>query len=204
MPSKGDPAAPQAARAQAAQATMPPAFVLPAGRCELRLSGSGGQGLILAATILADAAVETGKEVVQIQSYGPEARGGASRAEVIISPEVIDYPELEAPDVTLCLSQESFDTFAAATRHGGLVIYDSGLVSPATLPHVQLVGLACTELAKEQTGKPQAANVVALGALQHLTGVVTREALVETLGRRLPAKLLEANLRALASGAAAV
>ena len=75
-------------------------------------------------------------------------------------------------------------------------------MTPAGLPHTQLVGLAFTELAKEQTGKPQAANVVALGALQDLTGVITREALVEALGRRLPAKLVEANLRALASGGA--
>lgn len=188
----------------AARARQRPAFALPAGRCELRLSGSGGQGLILAATILADAAVATGKEVVQIQSYGPEARGGASRAEVIISSEEIDYPELEAPHVTLCLSQESFASFAAATCKGGLVLYDSGLVTPGDVPHAQLIGVAFTAIAKETVGKPQAANVVALGALQALTAVVTREALVAALGRRLPAKVVDANQRALKAGAASV
>lgn len=181
-----------------------PRFTLPTGRCELRLSGSGGQGLILAATVLADAAVVTGKQVVQIQSYGPEARGGASRAEVIISSEEIDYPELEAPHVTLCLSQESFASFAGATREGGLVLYDSDLVKPADVPHVDLAGAPFTAIAKESAGTSQAANVVALGALQAITGVVTREALVEALGRRLPARLLEANGRALDAGAAAL
>ncbi|MBM3147457.1 MAG: 2-oxoacid:acceptor oxidoreductase family protein, partial [Actinobacteria bacterium] len=72
-------------------------------RQEYRLSGSGGQGLQLAAVILAEAATAIGKEVVQTQSYGPEARGGASRSEVIISDWPIDFPELESPDVTLCL-----------------------------------------------------------------------------------------------------
>ncbi|MGO8684968.1 MAG: 2-oxoacid:acceptor oxidoreductase family protein [Thermoleophilia bacterium] len=174
-------------------------------RFEVRLTGSGGQGLLLAATILGDAAVATGKEVLQTQSYGPEARGGASRAEVIISTAEIDYPELEAPDVTLCLSQESFNRFAAGARPGGLVVYDSGLVTPVgDVPGARLVGVPFTDLATEQVGKAQAANVVALGALQQLTGMVELVALEESLRRRLPAKLVEANLRALQAGAAAV
>jgi 2-oxoglutarate ferredoxin oxidoreductase subunit gamma len=174
-------------------------------RFEVRLGGSGGQGLLLAATILGDAAVATGKEVLQTQSYGPEARGGASRAEVIISTAEIDYPELEAPDVTLCLSQESFNRFAAGARPGGLVVYDSGLVTPVgDIPGARLVGVPFTELATEQVGKAQAANVVALGALQQLTGMVELAALEKSLRRRLPAKLVEANLRALHAGATAV
>jgi Pyruvate/2-oxoacid:ferredoxin oxidoreductase gamma subunit len=110
-------------------------------RREIRLSGSGGQGLILAATVLAEALLASGTEVVQTQSYGPEARGGASKAEIIVSDAEIDFPEVVSPDVTLCLSQEAFDDCAAETRPGGVVIYDRGLVSPAELEGVELVGL---------------------------------------------------------------
>ena len=88
---------------------------LEAQRHEIRLSGSGGQGIILAATLLADAAVATGREVIATQSYGPEARGGASKAEVIVAADEIDYPEVTAPGITVCLSQEAFDAYAGLT-----------------------------------------------------------------------------------------
>jgi 2-oxoglutarate ferredoxin oxidoreductase subunit gamma len=172
------------------------------GRYEIRLSGSGGQGLILAAVILAEAAVSLGKEVVQSQSYGPEARGGASQAAVIISDHEIDYPEVESADITLCLSQPAFDKFAPQTRPGGLVLYDSGLVSPETIGGVRQLGLPFTQTAQSQTGTPMAANVVSLGAIVALMPAVERQALADSVSKRLPAKLVEANLRALAAGAA--
>jgi 2-oxoglutarate ferredoxin oxidoreductase subunit gamma len=172
------------------------------GRYEIRLSGSGGQGLILAAVILAEAAVSLGKEVVQSQSYGPEARGGASQAAVIISDDEIDYPEVESADLTLCLSQPAFDKFAPQTRPGGLVLYDSGLVSPDAMSGVRLLGLPFTQTAQSQAGTPMAANVVSLGAIMALLPVVGRRALADSVSKRLPAKLVEANLRALAAGAA--
>ena len=139
----------------------------PAGevRHEIRLSGSGGQGIILAATLLADAAVATGREVIATQSYGPEARGGASKAEVIVADAQIDYPEVTAPSVTVCLSQEAFDAFAALTVPGGLVVYDEQLVGRAAARR-RLVGLPFTHLAETELGKAIAANIVMLGALQ--------------------------------------
>ena len=97
-------------------------------RVEIRCSGSGGQGILLAAAIIAEAAAALGRHVVQTQSYGPEARGGASKAEVIVSDEPIDYPEVRHPDVSLVLSQAAYEKYAADTRPGGLLIYDSGLV----------------------------------------------------------------------------
>ena len=171
------------------------------GRYEIRLSGSGGQGLILAAVILAEAAVSRGKEVVQSQSYGPEARGGASQAAVIISDDEIDYPEVEAADLTLCLSQPAFDKFAPQTRPGGLVLYDSGLVVPGSFAGARLIGLPFTQTAQRKAGTPMAANVVALGAIVVLLPAVDREALAASVGKRLPAKVVEANLKALAAGA---
>jgi 2-oxoglutarate ferredoxin oxidoreductase subunit gamma len=167
---------------------------------EFLLSGSGGQGIILAATILAEAAVATGMNVVQTQSYGPEARGGASRAEVIVSDEEIDYPEVEAADVTLCLSQAAFDKYAPLAREGGFVVFDSGLVDAAVVSSARLVGARFTAAAEQAAGTALAANVVALGTLVELTSVVPDEALRASLEARLPARLVERNLRALDRG----
>jgi 2-oxoglutarate ferredoxin oxidoreductase subunit gamma len=169
-------------------------------RQEYRFSGSGGQGLQLAAMILADAATALGKEVVQTQSYGPEARGGASRSEVIVSDWEIDFPEVTEPDVSLCLSQPAYDAFAARTRRGGLLVYDSGLVTPRESGGVEAVGLPFTDMAREHAGTPMAANIVSLAALARLAGSVARETLEDSLRRRLPKKLLDANLRAFAAG----
>jgi 2-oxoglutarate ferredoxin oxidoreductase subunit gamma len=154
----------------------------------------------VASVILAEAAVSLGKEVVQSQSYGPEARGGASQAAVIISDDQIDYPEVEDADLTLCLTQQAFDTFAARSRPGGLVLYDSGLVSDAEIEGVHAVGLPFTKTAEQEAGTPLAANVVALGAIVAMLPIVERSSLEESVRRRLPAKVVEANLRALAAG----
>ncbi|MGZ4199074.1 MAG: 2-oxoacid:acceptor oxidoreductase family protein [Thermoleophilia bacterium] len=170
-------------------------------RHEIRLSGSGGQGIILAATLLADAAVATGREVIATQSYGPEARGGASKAEVIVADSEIDYPEVTAPSVTVCLSQEAFDAYAAQTVPGGLVVYDDRLVQATPLAERRLVGLPFTHLAETELGKAIAANIVMLGALQKLTGVIGAPALADAVRRRLPAKIVELNLKALKLGA---
>jgi 2-oxoglutarate ferredoxin oxidoreductase subunit gamma len=170
------------------------------GRTEILLSGSGGQGLILAATVLADAFVGTGKEVVQTQSYGPEARGGASQAAVIVADEEIDYPEVTQADVTLCLSQQAYDKFARGTRPGGIVIYDEQLVTAAPLAGVRLAGLPFARLAEHDLGRVVVANIVAVGALLELTGLAPAEAAQGALRRQLPEKILELNLRALALG----
>lgn len=169
-------------------------------RQEFRLSGSGGQGLQLAAVVLADAATALGKEVVQTQSYGPEARGGASRSEVIVSDWEIDFPELENPDVTLALSQGACDAFAARTRRGGLVVYDEGLVKATEIDGIEFFGARFTDIAREEAGTPMAANIVSLAALSQITGALPRDALEDALRRRMPKRLLEANLKAFAAG----
>src|SRR5450759_4252320 len=102
-------------------------------RVEIRFSGSGGQGILLAAAIVAEAATALGKHVVQTKSYGPAARGGASKAEAIIADDEIDYPEVDTPDVSLCLSQAAYEKYAKDTRPGGLLVYDSGLAEPGVV-----------------------------------------------------------------------
>lgn len=171
------------------------------GRVELRLSGSGGQGIILAATLIADAAAQSGRQVVKTQSYGPEARGGASKAEVIIASEAIDFPEVEAPDITVCLSQPAFAKYASQTRPGGLLLYDAGLVTPnGDAGDLQLVGIPFTEIAARELGKKVAANIVAVGALLALCDCAPPAAVEDAIERRLPGKIVDLNLLALDLG----
>lgn len=170
------------------------------GTWEVRLSGSGGQGLILAGIILAEAAIIDGQNVVQTQSYGPAARGGASKAEVIISPEEIDYPKVERPDVFLGLNQESVLKYMAGCKESAVAIVDSGLVSHIPDTNARVYALPITETARKQVGRELVANVVALGAISSLSGMVSRESVTTALLRRVPKGTEEMNRKALELG----
>ena len=170
-------------------------------RYEIRLAGSGGQGLILAGIILAEAAgVYDGKFVCQTQSYGPAARGGASKAEVVISDAAIDYPKAIQPDVLLAMNQKSLDAFLSDLKPGGLLLVDADLVSE--FPASRAVALPFTQIARE-LGRAMAANIVALGALAQLTGVVSLRSLEAAVLARVPKGTEDLNRRALAAGVAA-
>ena len=170
-------------------------------RYEIRLAGSGGQGLILAGIILAEAAgVYDGKFVCQTQSYGPEARGGASKAEVVISDAAIDYPKAIQPDVLLALNQKSLEAFSSDLKPGGLLLVDADLVKEA--PASRVLALPFTRIARE-LGRAMAANIVALGALAQLTGAVSLESLTAAVLARVPKGTEDLNRRALAAGVAA-
>lgn len=173
----------------------------PSDRIELRLSGSGGQGVLLAATILAEAATTLGRHVVQTQSYGPAARGGASKAEVIVSSDEIDYPEVHEPDVSLCLSREAFDAFAWDTRPGGLLLYDSSLIeaNAAEVDHV-CRGIPFATLAADRLSSKVVANIIAVGALAASTGLLPLEAVEEAVLRRVPPRYRELNATAFRLG----
>jgi len=168
-------------------------------RIEIRLAGEGGQGMILAGIILAEAAaIYDGKNAVQTQSYGPEARGGASKAEVIISEDKIDFPEVISADVLLVLSQEACDKYASNLKKTGVLIVDADQVG--RIPVTSAVKLPITRLAVEATGKPITANVVALGVLVGLTGVVSPQAIEKAVMGRAPKGTEELNRAALAAG----
>lgn len=170
------------------------------GRVELRLSGAGGQGLITAGVILSAAAVLDDLQVVQTQSYGPEARLGASRAEVIIATETIAYPQVTQPDVILCLSQESFDKYISDADEETLVIVDATNVEVnGSTNGAQVHAFPITATAVE-LGQKVVANVVALGALNALAAVVSSESLEEAVLRRVPEKHRELNAKALEAG----
>lgn len=168
-------------------------------RKQLRLSGSGGQGVITAAIILAEAAVAEGKEAVQSQSYGPEARGGASKSEVIIDDAPIFYPHVLVPDLVLAMTQKAADKYYHDLNPDGLLVLDDNLVpNTPDFPHV--VRIPITKLAVEKVGKPLFANIVALGALVKLTGLVEFETIKQSVAHRVPPHTVEQNMKALQIG----
>jgi len=171
----------------------------PFDRIEIRLAGEGGQGMILAGIILAEAAtIYDNKNAVQTQVYGPEARGGASKAEVIISDGEIDYPEVINADILVALSQEACDKYAPNLKKNGLLIIDEEKVG--RVPVTSAIKVPITRLAAETTGKPITANVVALGLLVGMTGVVSRQAIEMAVTARAPKGTEEVNLNALNIG----
>ena len=168
-------------------------------RMEIRLAGSGGQGLILAGLILAEAAgLFDNRYVAMAQSYGPEARGGASKAEVIISGDPIDYPLASRVDVLLALTQEAADTYSWDLKPDAWIVVDSDLVSHP--PSSRAAALPFTAVARDKLNKPMVANVVALGAILQLTGVVSKSALEKALLARVPKGTDALNKKALATG----
>jgi 2-oxoglutarate ferredoxin oxidoreductase subunit gamma len=170
-----------------------------APRTEIRLAGEGGQGMILAGIILAEAAsIYDKKMAVQTQSYGPEARGGASKSEVVIADGEIDHPEVLSADVVVTLSQEAYDRYAASVKPGGLLIVDDEKVHKIRI--TDAVRIPITRLAFETTGKAITANVVALGVLIGLTGVVSRQAIEKAVTARAPRGTEEMNRKALEAG----
>ena len=171
------------------------------GRYEIRFSGAGGQGLILAGVIMAEAAsIYDGKQAVQSQSYGPEARGGASKSEVIISDGPIDYPKATVVDALLALTQEACDKYSHDLKEGGVLLYDTDLISRLPQGNFKTVGFNIINTAKNEVGREIVANIVALGAMVALTGVVSRENGEKAVLSRVPEAFLELNKKAYATG----
>lgn len=172
-------------------------------RREIRLAGRGGQGQILAGIILAEAALKAGLNAVQTQSYGPESRGGASKAEVVISDEEIDYPKLQAPEILLAMSQEAVDQYIHDMGAEGTVLVDSSLVRNVPSAEAKVFEVPITRLAQEDLGRAIVANIVALGALVGLTDLVPEDALEQAVLARVPRGTEDLNRRALDMGLAA-
>jgi len=168
-------------------------------RYEIRLAGAGGQGMILAGLILAEAAaIYDGKNASQSQSYGAEARGGASQTEVIISDDEIIYPKVTNADLLLCMSQEACDRYYHELKEDGILIVDS--VNVERVPTDRACGVPITKIAEETTGRRITANMVALGLVVGLTGVVSRRAIEAAVSARAPKGTKKMNLKALRAG----
>jgi len=168
-------------------------------RYEIRFSGSGGQGLITAAVIFAEAAgVYGGKYVCQTQSYGPEARGGKSRAEVVISDQPIDYPKAMELDLLLAMNQAACDAYFYDLHPNGLLVVDSSLVEQ--YPTSRVIAIPFTDIARDEIGKVVVANMIALGTMGVLSGQVEVEHLERSLLSRIPPGTEEMNRKALFRG----
>ena len=168
-------------------------------RTEIRLAGEGGQGMILAGIILAEAAaIYDGKQAVQTQSYGPEARGGASKSEVVIADGEIDHPEVLEADVVVALSQEAYDKYGKNIKPGCLLIVDDEKV--AEIQSADVIKVPVSRMALEITGKTITANTVALGVLVGLTDIVSRNAIEKAVATRAPKGTEEMNKAALEAG----
>ena len=171
-------------------------------RVEFRLSGSGGQGLLLAGIVLAEAAILDDKNAVQTQSYGPEARGGSSKAEVVISDEDIDYPKATDPDYLLALTAESYRTYGSIMGSAGgrgLIIVDSSVPLSGEVK-ARTVSVPILATAAEKIGKKVVANIVALGVLGGLSKAASRESLEQAVQSRVPKGTEALNLSALRAG----
>jgi 2-oxoglutarate ferredoxin oxidoreductase subunit gamma len=174
-------------------------------RYEIRLSGEGGQGIVLAGVILAEAAaIYDGKNATQTQVYGPESRGGASKAEVIISDEEIDYPKAMAVDLLLALTQAAADKYGHDLKPSGILVVDSTKVASVPNGEFTVHRLPIIDTAKDTVGKAMVANIVSLGVISGLSKVVSREAIERAVLARVPKGTEELNRRALEAGFALV
>ncbi|MGA7146137.1 MAG: 2-oxoacid:acceptor oxidoreductase family protein [Desulfobacterales bacterium] len=170
-------------------------------RCRLVFSGSGGQGVITAAIILAEAAVlYENLMAVQSQVYGPAARGGATRTDVIISDSNINFPKVIQPNVLVCLTQEAYNKFYPIIRPGGLLITDNRFVKIQRKVDAQQKELPMYRRVMENIGKPIVFNICMLGAVVGLTKLVKSESIMEVLKERIPSGFLKMNQEALDLG----
>ncbi len=171
-------------------------------RYEVRIGGFGGQGIVTMAVVLGETlSLIDNKYVVQTQSYGPEARGGASKSEVVIGDEEIDYPKVQRPDVFIAMSRAAYLEYVDGMREGGILIVDEDLVQiEGSLPSsVRVYKIPATRIADMEVGNKQTTNVVMLGALAAITGIVSVEGLKQRIAERWP-RFKELNLKALELG----
>lgn len=170
-------------------------------RKEIRFAGFGGQGIIKSGIITAAAAaIHSGKNAVQTQSYGPESRGGACKSEVVISEEDIDFPKVTEPDVLVVMSQHAYNEYAEDVKSGGVIIMDPDMIPhEKELKNVKVYRVPATKIA-EELGRKIVANIVMLGAFAAITGLLDKDALKESIKANIPKGTEELNLTAFKKG----
>lgn len=167
---------------------------------EIRFSGSGGQGLILAGIILARAAVEDGLNVTQTQSYGPESRGGYSRADVVISNEDINYPEATNLDILLSLTQEACDKYIFDLKRDGVLICDTTHVKNISIINDNTYEVPFTELAQNKLGSEMPTNILSLSFVVKVTGIVKESSLENAIRNSVKPAFIDLNIKAMKLG----
>ena len=170
-------------------------------RIRLVFTGSGGQGVITAAIILAEAAVIfEGMNATQTQTYGAAARGGSTRSDIIISDAEIYFPEVEQPNILVCLTQEAYTEFSSIIRPGGILLTDTRFVKTAKKVDAKQIQLPMYETVMEKIGKPIVFNICVLGALLGISGILKPESVMEVIKTRVPVDFVAMNNRALDIG----
>lgn len=170
-------------------------------RKRIVFSGSGGQGVITAAIILAEAAViHEGMNATQSQSYGAAARGGATRSDIILSDSEINFPEVTQPNILVCLTQEAYNSFSSIIRPGGTLITDSRYVKTTRKVDAKQIELPLYSTIMETIGKPIVFNICVLGALLEIEPLVKPESLLKIVKDRVPPGFVELNTDAFRIG----
>ncbi len=166
-------------------------------RYDIRFSGSGGQGIITAGILLAQAAaIKGGKNAVQSQSYGPEARGGASKAEVIISDDEINYPKIVNPDIVISLTQEAYNKYAVDLKDDAVVIVDAAMVHEYDNTKYTIYNVPVITTVSKELGSSISANIAVLGVVNEICSIVKHEYLLEVIINSFPARAAENNKKA--------
>ena len=169
-------------------------------RTEIRIGGLGGQGVVLAGQILGRAAVYDGKNVVQTQSYGAEARGSAAKSEVIVSDEKIGFPIVRKCDVLVAMNQTALDKNKKDLKQNGIVVVEEDMVEVASDVEAQVFKIPATRTAETELKSKMYANVVMLGAIAKITGLVSSNAVEKAIAYSLPKQALENNINAFRVG----
>jgi 2-oxoglutarate ferredoxin oxidoreductase subunit gamma len=168
---------------------------------QVRLSGLGGQGIVLSGMLLGQAGVMEGKYIAGSNSYGAQARGSGCKSEIVFSDSPINYPHLTIPDVLVAMSQGSYDFYSRDVREeDGLILYDGSLVKAREVLKVRQLGVPATEYALKKLRNKQVANIVILGTLVELTKIVSAQALEKALVLHISRRFRKLNLRAFRLG----
>jgi 2-oxoglutarate ferredoxin oxidoreductase subunit gamma len=172
-------------------------------RTEIRITGFGGQGVILAGHIIGRAcAVEGGQHATMIQSFGPEARGSACSATLTVSETEVLYPYIHRPDIFVVMSAEGYEKHGSELKDDGILVYEKDLVKPDPRPGQRAYGVSSTRIAEEQ-GRSIVQNIVMVGFFAAATKIVPRDAIREAVKASVPAGTQELNIRAFDAGWAA-
>ena len=168
---------------------------------QIRICGFGGQGVVLAGTILGYAAINDGKWVSGSNHYGAQARGGSARSEVVISKDPITYPHVIKADILIPMSQTAYNDFIKdIAEHESIVIYDDMLVTPKDIEEVTQIGITATNSAITDLNNKQVANIVMLCASMAITKIVSKQAIISSIKNNVEARFMELNLKAVEVG----
>jgi 2-oxoglutarate ferredoxin oxidoreductase subunit gamma len=168
---------------------------------QIRFCGYGGQGVVLAGTILGYAAINDDKWVAGSNSYGAQARGGSARSEVVIAKNPITYPHVIKADILIAMSQTAYDQYIQdLAEQGALVLYDDMIVHPREIHGAQQIGVTATKTSIDELDNKQVANIVMLGASVVITELVSKKSLISSIQTNVGQRFRELNLKALEVG----